>query len=79
LSTTKSRGLLTLFEFGLELRIHCKIIISICKSSKRSEETKEDVLLSIRYGIPNTIIILTPAIKIIGFFSKLKGETIPHH
>lgn len=34
------------------------------------------LLLSIRYGIPNTIIILTPAIRIIGFLSRLRGETI---
>jgi hypothetical protein len=40
---------------------------------------KEDLgnlLLSIRYGIPKTMIILTPAMRIIGFLSRLKGETI---
>jgi hypothetical protein len=40
------------------------------------ERKEGNVLLSIRYGIPNTSNIVTPAIRIIGFFSRLSGETI---
>jgi hypothetical protein len=42
------------------------------------EGAKGDVLLSIKYGIPNTTSILAPAISIIGFFKRPNGETITH-
>jgi hypothetical protein len=36
----------------------------------------EEVLLSIMYGIPKTIIMLNPAMRIIGFLRRLNGETV---
>jgi hypothetical protein len=44
----------------------------------RKSGKERNVLLSIRYGIPKTTIILKPAMRIIGFFSILIGETVAH-
>lgn len=42
----------------------------------RERGARSNVLLSIRYGIPNTKARPTRPIRIMGFFSRVTGETL---